>query len=197
MYRIYLPFLLWRFIMQICIYQQRQRLEEKKRSHYMLHSSTTNLSRWQRWINETLTEQESAFFLFSCTRLNASSSYRSNSRLINYTENLWTSKCHPKTSRLTRFYGGHEGMVLISKRKTFYFGRHPEENVHLSEQTELCSISKPKTSIQDLKLKFILCSSANLCYPKTLTNRVSLSTFSLLQLRHGWHYVKINWHNMM
>lgn len=42
--------------------------------------------------------------------------YRSNTSLINYTENLWTSKCHPETPHLTELWGGCEGMILMWQR---------------------------------------------------------------------------------
>lgn len=54
--------------------------------------------------------------------------YRSNRSLINYTENLWTSKCNPETSHLAGLWGGHEG-TMWHRKASFVSYNSPHQSI--------------------------------------------------------------------
>lgn len=68
---------------------------------------------------------------------------RSNSGLINYTRNLWTTKCQPETSHLTGLWGGHGGTVLMWWRRKVSFVGDMKKKKHSNIQ--LCAVSVAHT----------------------------------------------------
>ena len=73
----------------------KQKLEgEQRRCHFCVFIPQ------QTSVSDNQTFESPTFIFFLCGT--KCQQYRSNSSPINYTENLWTSKCHPETLHLTR-----------------------------------------------------------------------------------------------
>lgn len=104
--------------------------------------------------------------------------YRSNNSLINYTENLWTSKCHPKTLHLTGWCGGHEGTTLIPQRKTLFgsCGTWRKRHIH-RRRTHSRSLQLWYTPIPKHNLKKAQSTSAAPYQPIAVTDLVTHFTF--------------------